>query len=44
MQEWDKIWAINKQIIDKFAPRYSAIVKDTACKLIVENGPDQIET
>lgn len=43
MQEWDKIWAINKQIIDPIAPRYTAIAKKTATKFIIENGPDEIE-
>ena len=38
--EWDKIWAINKDIIDPVAPRYTAIVKSNACKLIIENGPE----
>jgi len=41
--EWDKIWAINKDIIDPITPRYTAIVKSTAVKLFIENGPDTIE-
>lgn len=41
--EWDKLWAINKSVIDPIAPRYSTIVKETACKIIIENGPDTIE-
>lgn len=41
--EWDKIWAINKDIIDPITPRYTAIVKSTAVKLFIENGPDSIE-
>lgn len=43
LQEWDKIWAMNKDVIDPTAPRYTAIVKDTACKLLIENGPEEIE-
>ena len=43
MMEWDKLWAINKDIIDPITPRYTAIVKSTACKLHIENGPDAIE-
>ena len=43
MMEWDKLWAFNKQVIDPVAPRYTAIVKSTLSKLIVDNGPDQIE-
>jgi len=27
LMEWDKIWAINKDIIDPITPRYTAIVK-----------------
>jgi len=38
--EWDKLWALNKSIIDPVAPRYSAIVKDTAVKFILENVDD----
>ena len=37
--EWDKIWALNKSIIDPVTPRYTAINKNTACRLTIENGP-----
>lgn len=43
MMEWDKLWAYNKAIIDPKAQRYTAIVKDTACRIHIENGPDAIE-
>lgn len=43
LMEWDKIWAINKNVLDPVVPRYTAISKDTACKLIVENGPEPLE-
>ena len=39
LQEWDKIWALNKDVIDPIAPRYTAIVEKSACKLTIENGP-----
>jgi glutamyl-tRNA synthetase len=39
LMEWDKLWALNKDIIDPTTPRYTAIVKSTACKLFIENGP-----
>lgn len=44
LQEWDKIWSMNKDVIDPVAPRYTAIVKSTACQLIIENGPEDIDT
>jgi len=41
LMAWDKLWATNKQFIDPIAPRYSAIGKNTACQLALENGPEQ---
>lgn len=41
LMEWDKIWALNKQIIDPKAPRYTAIFKK--CKVIVENFPEELQ-
>jgi glutamyl-tRNA synthetase len=43
LMEWDKLWAMNKDIIDPVTPRYTAIVKATACRLIIENGPETPE-
>ena len=37
--EWDKIWAVNKQLLDPVVPRYTAIGKASAIKLTIENGP-----
>jgi glutamyl-tRNA synthetase len=42
MMEWDKLWAYNKDAIDPTAARYTAIVKETASKLILNNGPEKI--
>ena len=39
LMEWDKLWAMNKDIIDPTTPRYTAIVKSNACLLHIENGP-----
>lgn len=46
LMEWDKLWAYNKEAIDSKSARYTAIVKETAVKLILNNGPDamKIET
>ena len=43
LMEWDKLWALNKSIIDPQAPRYTAIVKGTAGKVILENLPEEWE-
>ena len=42
LMEWDKIWAYNKEAIDPTAARYTAIVKESASKLILNNGPEKI--
>ena len=43
LMEWDKLWAMNKDIIDPVTPRYTAIVKSSACHLHIENGPETPE-
>jgi glutamyl-tRNA synthetase len=43
LMQWDKIWANNKQVIDPIAPRYTCVSKDTACKVVIENGPNPVE-
>lgn len=37
LQEWDKIWALNKKIIDPISPRYTAISTDKICTLTLSN-------
>ena len=41
--EWDKIWAVNKKILDPVVPRYTCIGKATSVKLTIENGPSPPE-
>lgn len=43
LMEWDKLWALNKNSIDPIAPRYTAVVKSTAVKMYIENGPQEVE-
>ena len=48
LMEWDKIWTINKKIIDPVARRYTAVAKDKAveCELtgLVEGGGVELMT
>lgn len=41
LMEWEKLWAINKRIIDPVCPRYSAVSVEKASRLTVVNGPEQ---
>jgi glutamyl-tRNA synthetase len=43
LQEWDKIWSINKDILDPVSHRYFGIVESSAVRLTVENGPESVE-
>jgi glutamyl-tRNA synthetase len=43
LMEWEKLWAINKRIIDPICPRYSAVSVEKACKLSITNGPTEPE-
>lgn len=40
LMEWDKLWAVNKDLIDPVCPRYTAINKATACKLQLTGAPE----
>lgn len=37
LMEWEKLWAINKRIIDPICPRYSAVRVDKASRILIEN-------
>ncbi|KAK2952806.1 putative Glutamate--tRNA ligase [Blattamonas nauphoetae] len=39
-QEWDKIWAKNRQVIDPICPRYTAIECADAVTLTITDGPE----
>ena len=42
--EWDKIWAVNKRIIDPVAPRHVALVKDGLVQVrLVQEGDKAVE-
>ncbi|KAL7157519.1 hypothetical protein ABFS83_02G082600 [Erythranthe nasuta] len=39
LMEWDKLWAINKKIIDPVCPRYTAVIEERRVSLILTDGP-----
>lgn len=41
MGEWDKLWTINKKIIDLVCPRHTAVVVEGRVLLTLSNGPDK---
>ena len=43
LMEWEKLWAINKRIIDPICPRYSAVKVEKACRIILTNVPAEPE-
>ena len=41
MQQWDKMWAINKKVIDPISPRLTALKVNNLCHLKLTNmGPE----
>ncbi|XP_025816831.1 glutamate--tRNA ligase, cytoplasmic-like [Panicum hallii] len=41
LMEWDKLWTINKKIIDPLCARHTAVLKDQRVLLILTNGPEE---
>lgn len=42
--EWDKLWTLNKKVIDPIVPRYTALTKSGLVKFHLTDGPAQVET
>lgn len=40
--EWDKIWAINKKIIDPISPRFIAVTSENVAKLTILNASEVV--
>ncbi|KAL3695636.1 hypothetical protein R1sor_009712 [Riccia sorocarpa] len=40
LMEWDKLWTINKKIIDPVCPRHTAVIGDGKVLLELTNGPE----
>jgi len=43
MQEMERVWAINKRIIDPIIPRYTALAEDNRVLVTLVNGPEEVE-
>jgi glutamyl-tRNA synthetase len=41
LMEWDKLWSINKKIIDPVCPRHTAVVEERRVLLTLTNGPEE---
>lgn len=41
LMEWDKLWTINKKIIDPFCPRHTAVFEELRVSFSLTNGPDK---
>lgn len=41
LMEWDKLWTINKKIIDPVCPRHTAVVADRRVLLNLIDGPEK---
>src|SRR3954467_5892061 len=44
LMEWDKLWAINSEIIDPVAKRLFAVSSENGVPLYIENQPDELQT
>jgi len=43
LMDIEKLWAVNKKVIDPVVPRYTAIAKNGKCLLTLDNGPTAVE-
>ncbi|CAM8894616.1 unnamed protein product [Rhodiola kirilowii] len=41
LMEWDKLWTINKKIIDPVCPRHTAVISENRVLLTLTDGPDK---
>lgn len=41
LMEWDKLWTINKKIIDPVCPRYTAVIEEGRVLLTLIDGPEK---
>ncbi|RWR94971.1 glutamate--tRNA ligase, cytoplasmic [Cinnamomum micranthum f. kanehirae] len=41
LMEWDKLWTINKKIIDPICPRHTAVLQERRVLLTLTDGPEK---
>ncbi|KAJ0982617.1 hypothetical protein J5N97_010872 [Dioscorea zingiberensis] len=41
LMEWDKLWTINKKIVDPICPRHTAVFDDRRVIFSLSNGPEE---
>ncbi|WCJ26817.1 Glutamate--tRNA ligase cytoplasmic [Euphorbia peplus] len=41
LMEWDKLWTINKKIVDPVCPRHTAVVEENRVLLTLTDGPEK---
>jgi hypothetical protein len=41
LMEWDKLWTINKKIIDPVCARHTAVLKEQCVVFTLTNGPEK---
>ncbi|KAM3299685.1 hypothetical protein ACQJBY_040939 [Aegilops geniculata] len=41
LMEWDKLWTINKKIVDPICGRHTAVLKEKCVLLTLSNGPEE---
>ncbi|XP_058076275.1 glutamate--tRNA ligase, cytoplasmic [Magnolia sinica] len=41
LMEWDKLWTINKKIIDPICPRHTAVLEEQRVLMILTDGPEK---
>ncbi|VAH10137.1 unnamed protein product [Triticum turgidum subsp. durum] len=41
LMEWDKLWTINKKIVDPICGRHTAVLKEKRVLLTLSNGPEE---
>lgn len=42
LQGWDKIWTVNKRVIDPIAPRHAALETAKLARMTIENAPEEV--